>query len=222
MLAATWTPADSSTSHAPSAARSVKRPANLLGSSRRSMTVSSSRLPAPSVTSASVGTSRRSRTSPPSSETTIDGSSTVTYCQLRLHTVTTTPYERPRRVVHGARRHGGQQGRPLAPNTVVRIHALLHRALGQAVKWGWLTSNPASAASPPRPKRHTIVLPEAADILRLMVTAKEINTRPSRVLRVRQRPARAAASCARSDGTTSISGSGNSPSAADSSKLTDG
>ena len=73
------------------------------------------------------------------------------------------------------RRHGGQQGRPLAPNSVVRVHALLHRALGQAVKWGWLTTNPASAASPPRPKRHTIVLPEAADISRLMVAAKAVN-----------------------------------------------
>ena len=59
------------------------------------------------------------------------------------------------------RRHGGQGGRELAPNSVLRIHALLHRALGQAVKWGWLTTNPAAAASPPRPKRHTIAVPEA-------------------------------------------------------------
>jgi integrase len=73
------------------------------------------------------------------------------------------------------RRHGGEGGRPLAPNSVVRIHALLHRALGQAVKWDWLTTNPASAASPPRPKRHTIVLPEAADVLRLMVAAEDVN-----------------------------------------------
>jgi integrase len=73
------------------------------------------------------------------------------------------------------RRHGGEGGRPLAPNSVVRIHALLHRALGQAVKWGWLTTNPASAASPPRPKRHTIVLPEATDVLRLMVAAEDVN-----------------------------------------------
>lgn len=73
------------------------------------------------------------------------------------------------------RRHGGQGGRELAPNSVVRIHALLHRALGQAVKWGWLTTNPAAAASPPRPKRHTIVLPDAADVLRLMAAAEDVN-----------------------------------------------
>jgi integrase len=73
------------------------------------------------------------------------------------------------------RRYGGQGGRPLAPNSVVRIHALLHRALGQAVKWGWLTTNPGAAASPPRPKRHTVVLPEAADVLRLMVAGEDVN-----------------------------------------------
>lgn len=75
----------------------------------------------------------------------------------------------------GLRRHGGRGGRELAPNSVLRIHALLHRALGQAVKWGWLTTNPASAASPPRPKRHTIAVPEAADVLRLMAAAEAVN-----------------------------------------------
>jgi integrase len=73
------------------------------------------------------------------------------------------------------RRHGGRGGRELAPNSVLRIHALLHRALGQAVKWGWLTTNPAAAASPPRPKRHTIAVPEAADVLRLMAAAETVN-----------------------------------------------
>jgi len=73
------------------------------------------------------------------------------------------------------RRRGGRNGKELAPNSVLRIHALLHRALGQAVKWGWLTTNPASAASPPRPARHAIAVPAAADVLRLMAAAKEVN-----------------------------------------------
>lgn len=73
------------------------------------------------------------------------------------------------------RRNGGQGGRELAPNSVLRVHALLHRALGQSVKWGWLTTNPAAAASPPRPKRHTIAVPEATDVLRLMTAAKAVN-----------------------------------------------
>jgi integrase len=73
------------------------------------------------------------------------------------------------------RRRGGRNGNALAPNSVLRIHALLHRALGQAVKWGWLTTNPASAASPPRPHRHAIAVPDAVDVVRLMTAAKAVN-----------------------------------------------
>jgi integrase len=73
------------------------------------------------------------------------------------------------------RRRGGVGNRPLAPNSVLRIHAVLHRALGQAVKWGWLTVNPAAAASPPRPRQHKIVLPKVADIVRLMDAAEAVN-----------------------------------------------
>src|SRR3954469_2229807 len=35
------------------------------------------------------------------------------------------------------RRSGGPGGTPLAPNTVMRSHAVLRRALAQAAKWGW-------------------------------------------------------------------------------------
>jgi integrase len=45
---------------------------------------------------------------------------------------------------------GGRSGKPLAPATVRRTHNVLHRALAQAVRWGWLAVNPATAASPPR------------------------------------------------------------------------
>ena len=44
--------------------------------------------------------------------------------------------------VHGS---GG-----LSPNTVHHVHAVLHRALRDAVKWGYLQSNVASFAEPPR------------------------------------------------------------------------
>ena len=47
-------------------------------------------------------------------------------------------------------RSGGVRGVPLSPNTVGRIHAVVRRALNQAVKWGWLAVNPASSATPPR------------------------------------------------------------------------
>lgn len=45
---------------------------------------------------------------------------------------------------------GSVKGGPLAPATVRHVHSLLHGALGQAVKWGLIASNPAMAASPPR------------------------------------------------------------------------
>jgi integrase len=45
---------------------------------------------------------------------------------------------------------GGQNGRPLAPGTIRRIHGILRRALAQGVRWGWLGVNPAASASPPR------------------------------------------------------------------------
>ncbi|MPY78541.1 MAG: tyrosine-type recombinase/integrase [Actinophytocola sp.] len=38
---------------------------------------------------------------------------------------------------------------PLAPSTVRRIHFLLSGAFSRAVRWGWITVNPASMAEPP-------------------------------------------------------------------------
>jgi integrase len=37
----------------------------------------------------------------------------------------------------------------LAPGTIKQVHAICSGALTQGVKWGWITSNPAQAASPP-------------------------------------------------------------------------
>ena len=41
----------------------------------------------------------------------------------------------------------------LSPASVRRVHALLHRALGDAVRWGRLPRNPAADADPPREPR---------------------------------------------------------------------
>ena len=38
----------------------------------------------------------------------------------------------------------------LSPATVRRVHATLHRAFRDAVRWGYLSANPAAAADPPR------------------------------------------------------------------------
>ena len=42
----------------------------------------------------------------------------------------------------------------LSPASVRRVHASLHRALKDAVRWGKLTRNPADAADPPRVRAH--------------------------------------------------------------------
>lgn len=45
------------------------------------------------------------------------------------------------------RRSGG-----LAPSSVIRIHAAVHRSLRDAVRWGYLEANPADGADPPKHK----------------------------------------------------------------------
>lgn len=47
------------------------------------------------------------------------------------------------------RKRGGHNGKPLAPGTVKRTHVILHRALEQAVRWGWIRTNPAHNAQVP-------------------------------------------------------------------------
>lgn len=46
--------------------------------------------------------------------------------------------------------HGGAAGQPLAAATVRRIHSTVHRALRDAVAWGYLLRNPASVAVKPK------------------------------------------------------------------------
>ena len=53
-----------------------------------------------------------------------------------------------------AGRRDGRGG--LSPVTVRRIHATLHRALRDAVKWGLLDANPASRCDPPRARADDI------------------------------------------------------------------
>ena len=84
----------------------------------------------------------------------------------------------------GLRHHGGQGGKPLAPNSVQRIHGILHRALNQAVKWGRLATNPASKASPPRARRATLTPPAPVDVMRLIDSAAKVNAQLPSFLRL--------------------------------------
>ncbi|MBV8984545.1 MAG: site-specific integrase [Acidimicrobiia bacterium] len=56
-------------------------------------------------------------------------------------------------------------------STVHRYHRALHAAFRQGVRWGWLATNPADVASPPRVHRRRIRPPSAADVVRLIDTA---------------------------------------------------
>jgi integrase len=47
-------------------------------------------------------------------------------------------------------------GAGLAPRTVGHIHRVLHRALGHAVKWSLISTNPVAEAEPPRVERQEI------------------------------------------------------------------
>jgi integrase len=68
-------------------------------------------------------------------------------------------------------RRGGVRGRPLSPATIRRVHAALSSACGQAVKWGWIRTNPCDTASPPRQIRTEIESPALANIEAVLLEA---------------------------------------------------
>ena len=70
------------------------------------------------------------------------------------------------------RDEGGQNGGPLSPATVRQTHAVIRRALNQAMRWGWIAANPASLARPPRVRTQTLNPPEPAEVLRLIAEAE--------------------------------------------------
>jgi integrase len=70
-------------------------------------------------------------------------------------------------------RHGG----PLSAATVNRIHVVVRAALGQAVKWGWIRTNPAEHAEPGEVLEDEIDPPPVADVLRLLASAAEADAR---------------------------------------------
>jgi len=65
----------------------------------------------------------------------------------------------------------GQRGWALSVSTVRRTHAVLSGACEQAVKWGWLPSNPCDNASPGRAVRHEIEPPSIEEIRAVLEVA---------------------------------------------------
>lgn len=76
------------------------------------------------------------------------------------------------------RLYGDLRQRGLQGATVRRIHVVLHRALAQAERWGWIPANPASKATLPKVVAAEEFEPEIADVLALIVAAKAGNDDP--------------------------------------------
>jgi integrase len=65
------------------------------------------------------------------------------------------------------------RARGLSPASVRRHHAILSAALGRAVKWDWLPSNPADKASPPKVHHHVASAPSTEDVQRIVTATRE-------------------------------------------------
>ncbi len=66
---------------------------------------------------------------------------------------------------------GGRGGGALAPGTVRKLHFILRAAFGLAVRWGWLSANPAELAKPPRFVQAEVHPPTPAQVAQLLNAA---------------------------------------------------
>jgi integrase len=74
--------------------------------------------------------------------------------------------------------------RGLSPASIRHVHAVLRGALGQAVRWGWIPTNPATNASPPKLRRREITPPPMHATHRLLAAADEYDPDFGAILRV--------------------------------------
>jgi integrase len=68
---------------------------------------------------------------------------------------------------------GRADGKALSVGSVRRAHAVLHRALAQAMRWEWIWANPAALASPPRSEPVEMRPPTPADVAVLLAHTAE-------------------------------------------------
>lgn len=71
-----------------------------------------------------------------------------------------------------------------APATVRQTHAILRRAFRQAVRWGWLATNPAVEATPPRVRRAHLSIPSPTQVAALITAADEADPELACLLRL--------------------------------------
>lgn len=60
----------------------------------------------------------------------------------------------------------------LGASRVRNAHVILHRAVAQAVRWGWITRNPVSDATRPEVPRSTVTPPNIDDVRTLLALAE--------------------------------------------------
>jgi integrase len=72
-------------------------------------------------------------------------------------------------------RRRGVNGRSLSAQSVHHVHALIRRLLNQALKWGWILTNPALNASPPRVDRVELEVPDVETVTKIINFAEQRN-----------------------------------------------
>ena len=83
--------------------------------------------------------------------------------------------DQPDRFYAHLRGSGGADGSPLSPATIRQTHAVIRRALNQAHRWGWIASNPAALASPPRVRTRPVSPPDSSQVVELIDEAERID-----------------------------------------------
>lgn len=73
---------------------------------------------------------------------------------------------------YGALRAGSKDRKALAPATVRKFHTVARSALQQAVRWEWITVNPAANSTPPRVRKKEPIPPTPKEMSRILRAAE--------------------------------------------------
>jgi integrase len=72
----------------------------------------------------------------------------------------------------------------LAPATVRQVHAIIRRIFRQAMLWGWIATNPAVNATPPRIAKRSPTAPNVEQVSKLLILAHKEDPEFARFLHV--------------------------------------
>ncbi len=71
--------------------------------------------------------------------------------------------------------HALVRERELSARTVHQVHAILRSAFAQAVRWGWIRTNPVVTASPPPVRKAEVHPPDPEVVVKLLAAADEMD-----------------------------------------------